>query len=315
MAELLAVLLLQLTLLANRRRVLDSGDRSNSDHSFVPPKTHRCQLFCSTRLFDSAELSFLPDTTIMLTDPKPFPPHEQPYAFVYWTHNLERIDVKMPEIQSAHQGRAKIPNPYADGHFAALGFAYNHLLDKDYFPAKLSNISDPNKAEAALFWLKDLHKAMLTPVVNRAIATEQEDQNIVLMHHLGKYRTVDVPLSTRMAPHPELIKPILHQWLRDVAGVHDRLGAKARKVYGLKPQEAKELSDTAQMTKMLFSVVQPLSYANNRFGRLLENILRLQWRLPWKDLSKNDYEKFVQQLGEYEIQQLPNIISAAQKKS
>jgi hypothetical protein len=189
-----------------------------------------------------------------------------------------------------------------------------HLLDKDYFPAKLGNISDPNKAEASLFWLKDLHKAMLTPVVNHAIATEQEDQNVVLIHQLGKYRTVDVPLSTRMAPHPELIKPILHTWLRDVAGVHNRLGLKARKVYGLTPQEARELADTAQRTKMLFSVVQPLSYANNRFGRLLENILRLQWRLPWKDLSKNDYEKFIQQLGEFEIQQLPQIIQKAQSK-
>ena len=205
-----------------------------------------------------------------------------------------------------------MPNPYADGHFQALGYAYNHLLDKDFFPGKVNALSekDISKSDASLFWLRDLHKKMLTSSANHSIFM-QDEQNAILPHLLGKYRNSDATLSTRMAPHPSIIPNILHRWIIDLAGVHEKLGEKAKKQYGLNPDEAKELIDFARYTKMLFSTVQPMSYANNRFGRLLENILRLQWRLPWKDLNKAEYDKFILELSDFE-NQLPKIITSSQ---
>lgn len=229
------------------------------------------------------------------------------------THSLERIDLKMAEIQNTYQGKMKIPNPYADGHFKALSFAYHHLIDKDYFPAKdQGTLTDKSKSDAALFWLKDLNKTLLHPLTNHPVMLSQEDANVVLAHQIGKYRQNEMALSNRMAPHPSLIPSLLHLWLRDFAGVHHRLNKKAATAFSLSPQEAKELSNFAHHTLLFFSSVQPFQSANNRTGRLLENILRLQWRLPWKPLNKEEYEKFIAELENYQLKELPNLIAKAQ---
>src|SRR4051812_13140077 len=95
---------------------------------------------------------------------KTYPNQDQLLNFAYQTHALEKININMPEIVQTYQGKIKTPNPYAHGFFQALGFAYNHLIDKDHFPGKPTALIDPNKADAALFWLRELHKILLLPV-------------------------------------------------------------------------------------------------------------------------------------------------------
>jgi hypothetical protein len=248
-----------------------------------------------------------------------FPPKDDLFSFVYMTHTKERIDLKMAEIQSTFLNKStnkgkqslRVMNPYADGHFQALGYAWNQLIDKDHFPGKPTALVTIQKSDTALFWLRELHKQMSQPLANLPVALEYEDPNVVFPSSLGRYRQKDVALTSVMAPHPQLIKNLLHGWINDVASVNERLYPKAVQLYALKKNEAEELVKTAHLATILFSCVQPFQSGNNRIGRILENILRLQWRLPWKHITENTYQDFILEVNEFQVTELPRLVNIA----
>jgi hypothetical protein len=233
--------------------------------------------------------------------PKP----DEIYNFVYMTHNVDRIDLKMPDIIATYQQRAKHPNPYAHGHLLCIGTIFT-LIDKDYFPVKdATQIKDKQKSDLALSWLKELHRQMLTPLTTSPHTVE--DPNIVQRHLVGKYRLTPAGLSFTRAPDPYFLPAIMHNWANDLANLHIPLKDKAKQPFGLNQTQAKQLNDFAHYTNLFFSCVQPFATANNRLGRLVEAALRLQWRLPWRAINKAQYEQFVEELGDFQLKELPKI--------
>jgi hypothetical protein len=229
--------------------------------------------------------------------------------FIYWTHKIERTELSFNEIHSCYKSKSKVKNPNIDGHYKAIGYIFD-MIDKDFFPTKsILLINNIQKSEAALFWLKEMHFHLADPLMKSAIMI---DDFSISKSQIGKYRTTEEMLTTRLTPHHSLIPALMHIWINDLAKLHIPIADKVKQPYGITKEKAKELSDFAYETQLLFSCVMPFKVSSNKFARLLENALRLQWRLPWKVTSDELYNKFIQDVQKFQAGKLDEYIKRSQ---
>lgn len=232
------------------------------------------------------------------------PTKEQTFSYIVNTHDLDRISCPQAEVNGTYTG--KFCNPYVDGHLRAFNYIFTKLLDKDDFPCKSA------KTPQSLSWLKEIHSIMLSPLLTtKYISIPDEDKPP--RSQIGTFRIEPATNVYSLAPDPKIIHKILYNWLEDVYGLHQRFKEKAKNPTGLTRKEADLLNLTAYNSLLMMSTVQPFAVANNRMGRLVENIFRLQWRLPFRVPSKGEvYDKFIKDLTAYQQNTLPQMVKKAQ---
>ena len=227
------------------------------------------------------------------------PTEKDLFNIVASTHAADRIPLLMKDIEDTWSQKTK--NPYAHGTFKALMYGLHNLQNSLDFPVKDINlITDIQKSEQSLAWLKELHKRMVEPIATSP--SMESDNNAPNRFEIGYYRFKSAQVITQEAPPASLIPAIMHNWIKDIGKYHLSIKDKIDNPYAFTGDEAKELSLRAQNIPLFFSVVQPFSYGNQRLGRLVETIFRWKWNLPlvhyWPET--NEHRKLLLNLAEYE---------------
>jgi hypothetical protein len=241
------------------------------------------------------------------------PQMDELIRFIYETHLVEKLNCPMEAITQALK-RAPNPNPYVVGHFDAINYLMT-LIDNPDVPAKAPDLlTNVYRSDEALFWVKEMHAKMTLPLAQASHLSQWEDElNRVKQYECGVLRNVPVALAFSMAPPPHLLPYILHNWLNQVGTLHAEVKDKVNNPYGLTREKAAELAKTSYNTLLLFANIQPFNYGSNRIGRLVENILRLNWRMPWKHVPiNNEYERFVRDVQTFNTSELPKIVAQAE---
>lgn len=239
------------------------------------------------------------------------PPKEELFQYIAETHQVEKLPCHYPEVTATFNGTANPPNAYADGHLKAISYIITQLIDKVHFPSRPpETITNTFRSNDNLNWVKDLHSLMLKPLLSHPLVSQ--DPNCPKYEDIGKWRYKDSSNTFSMCPPPSLIPYIMHSWLIKVSTMHYQIKDKLSMTYGITEPQAKQMINIAYDTSLFFSTVQPMPHSNNRFGRLIENALRLQWHFPWKHIKpeSQQYKKYTEDITAYQ-EKLPEIISEA----
>jgi hypothetical protein len=226
--------------------------------------------------------------------------------FIVQTHQLDHVPLSPAEVNATlkigrgltlSEGDKPVTNPYAVGHFKAFTFMFQNLIGSVDFPCKSSQtLINQYHSDTSLWWLRELHTTIMYPV---ALWGQQTgDMNAPKTYECGVYRCRPRQLAFTNAPEPEQIQPLLHLWLLDIATFHEEIKGKITNPYGLTRTEAEQLYHKPIEAQLFLSCLQPFEDGNNRIARLVENALRLQWGLPWKQ-PREDGDA-ITRLGQYQ---------------
>lgn len=244
-----------------------------------------------------------------------YPTKDEVSRFVLNTHVVEQLKVKNQDITDIYSGQSK--NPYVYGMFDGLSYALKILLGSPDFPCKdITLIQNSYRSYDALYWLRNLHSIITLPL---AKASEQDELAIeftVNRASVGVYRTEELSLAFTLAPSPRLIPCLLHNWLLSISTFHDQIKDKVDNPYALSREDAHKMNTLSSESCLLMAALQPFDVASNRLGRLIENLLRLTWRLPWKTCPTNhqdrEYKNWIQELTDFQRSKLPQLITNAE---
>jgi hypothetical protein len=195
------------------------------------------------------------------------------------------------------------PNPYAQGHFDAFNFVFQTLVGSTDFPCKDSLLlTNEYNSDNALYWLRELHTLIMYPIASQSTSLGIGlESTTIKPHECGTYRIYPKTLAFCQAPNPEQIKPLLHLWITDLTNYHESIKDKIGNLLSFSRDEADTLYRKTEEANLFLSCLQPFQDGNNRVARLVENALRLQWGIPWKNYPKSEHNKFVQTLGTYQL--------------
>lgn len=241
------------------------------------------------------------------------PDPQEYFNYIILTHQAEKIDVSMAQIKKTlakasgkedeqFYGKKNeeriMASPYAEGHFKAINYAEKLAASTD-FPAKdISVLTNEFASHTALYWLREMHTLMMYP-----IAKFGQDNNTGLLYlqpsEVGTYRYKELQLAFRPAPHPELIPKLLHFWLRDITELDLEIRDKVDNPYGLTPEQGGRIFRKVKEASLFLSCLCPFSDGNNRIAKLVENTLRLRWRMPWRIIGGVESDSFIRDLAAY----------------
>jgi hypothetical protein len=238
--------------------------------------------------------------------PGKMPQETELINFIVQTHQADHIPVSPGEVMATLKiGRGielqkddkPLTNPHAVGHFKAFNFIFQTLLGSDDFPCKTAQIlTNQYHSDTALWWLRELHTLITYPVAQWGLNTG--DITAPKTYECGVYRCRSRSLAFTLAPEPEQIQPLLHLWLCDISRFHDEIKHKTSNPYGLSRAEAEQLYHKPLEAQLFMSCLQPFENGNNLVARLVENALRLQWGLPWKQPAQDT--SAIERLGAYQ---------------
>lgn len=234
--------------------------------------------------------------------------------FILQTHQVEKLNCAPEDIQNALKRRPD-PNPYVVGHFEAMNYLIS-LVGSPDIPSR-----DPNmlfnlwRSEEALAWVKTLHAKITLPLSKCKDPRYEHEFTNVRQYECGVYRNVPVNLAFSPAPPPEIIPYLLWNWLLKVSNLHAEVKDNIDNPYGLSREQAEAMVTTSTDTVLFFANVQPFYYGSNRVGRLVENLIRLQWNLPWKAApTGRDYDEFVKDIQQFGQNKMPQLMDKAREK-
>lgn len=248
-------------------------------------------------------------------------PQKQDLArFVVHVHVVEGIKVARSDVDDLYKNpRPKELNPFAEGYFNALNYGFRNLLSSPDFPCKeISLVTNLYRSYDAIAWLRELHQKMTGPLAKASLTERWSSEVSITPADCGAYRSYEQALAFNMAPPAHLIPSLLHNWLADTTKFHERVKDKLDTPYGMTASDAGELIRRADEACLFISATQAFPYGNNRLGWLVANLLRLLWRLPWKDIpgygdsTSHDYKEWIQTLTAFQTSKMPQLIRNAQ---
>ena len=188
---------------------------------------------------------------------------------------ISGIEIKPKAIQDTLE--KKQVNPYVAGHFKAFNYFTNQLIGKPKFPAENSKkLTNTYIADNALSWLKELHYALMQPLIQHGL---------IEYANVGVWRTkpmLEPGKSTQKAPDASIIPKLMMNWIKEVTEFHEGLRTFIQSPGRMSQGEAINLSKRAYETNLFLCSLKPFADGNGRVGRLVENIFRVNWHLPWR---------------------------------
>lgn len=249
------------------------------------------------------------------------PDIEAIYSYIIQTHQSDHINVTMTHINAAlaksaplkgQTGGEGVEKVCCIGHFKAINYALQIAGTID-FPAKdISVLTSEYVSHNALYWLRELHTLMMYPVADYGLKNGT-GQLFIQTNQCGTYRYTPKQLAFAPAPAPEQIQKLLHAWLKDILELDADIKDKVDNPYGLTPAQGSQMIQKSKEATFFLSCLQPFEDGNNRVAKLVENMLRLRWRMPWKTIHGPQQEEFMRDLTNY--QQSPTGFMRWLKKS
>lgn len=216
--------------------------------------------------------------------------------FILENNAYADIPMTLTELQQTFQKKAN--HPGASGHFSALAYGFQ-LIQKNFPYKHPLDFSDIEHADRALFWLRDLHSKLTTPIAKYAAFTTNFDTYMGL-GDCGQYRLVKATLGLdRHMPDPANIKKLMGQWYIRLCQFHSAVQPFLLKAGDIDPHIDK-LVDAAEKFSIQLTCIHPFIDANGRSARIVENLLRLRWGLIWKQIKPTKKVEYTNNIMEYE---------------
>ena len=234
------------------------------------------------------------DPTTMRVFPEPS--QDTLIAFIYHTNRIERIPMNKRDIEDAIAQRE--PNPYVEGHLRAITLVQQLAPDPKLLPERVNTIFE---FDEKFPWLKRLHRNLMRPVAEFGVMTL--DPSIIHPTDVGSYRQTAKSIRTERdnmiidveMPGPLTIREHLRDWANDLCSFHNDMRRTIE--YGrYSDSDTEALVDKAYEANLKLSCIKPFTDGSNRTGRLVENLLRLNWGLPWKIISLDDKDQLLDDL-------------------
>lgn len=240
----------------------------------------------------------------------PNPDNDLLIAYIYHTHRIERIPMSKKTIEDTLAQRD--PNPYVEGHLRAITLVLELAVKPDLIPETVTSIYD---FDEKFGWLKRLHRNIMRPVAEHGQMLH--DYSYIHPTQVAVFRDSEKSLTTERdgkiieveMPDPLKIRELLLAWSQDLCAFnqeHLRLIN-----YGhYNNEEAEMLIQKAYEANLRISCIKPFSDGSNRLGRLVENLIRLNWGLPWRIISfERDKEQLLEDLRKMQREYSPDLDS------
>lgn len=224
-----------------------------------------------------------------------FPPVSEQHRsnFIVQNNAYEHLTVTPSDIENTLSKKAV--SPLVAGHLSAINQMYV-LLNDPFFPAK-----DPiqwkniNNSDSNLLWLRNLHYKMFKYFAEYNQYNGLESP--LKVADCGSYRLTNRFIVNRPMPKPLLIKPLLHQWYSMIGTFHLKVANQLRR-----PSNPLLLEIEAMTIKIHHQLqcIHPFVKGTGQVARLLENLFRLRWGLPWKSFDVKQKLPYVKSIMAYE---------------
>jgi hypothetical protein len=116
----------------------------------------------------------------------------------------------------------------------------------------------------------------------------RQSEKIIISERNGTVESIPMPDPLNIMEH-------LLSWAQDLSNFHNE----HRRLidYGrYNDDDLSLLINKAYEANLRISCIKPFTDGSNRVGRLVENLLRLNWGLPWKVIVLDDKEKYIDDL-------------------
>lgn len=237
----------------------------------------------------------------MTSQQRSFPPPSQDtlIAYIYHTNRIERIPMDKRTIEAAIN--QKEPNPYVEGHLRAITLVQQLAPKTDLIPDQVTSIFD---FDEKFSWLKRIHRNVMRPVAE--YGAMMLDTSYIHPTEVGVYRQTHKSLKrhdqnqnlvTVEFPDPIFVRELLTEWAQDLCKFNNEMRHTIE--YGRYSQDdVDQFVAKAYEANLKISCIKPFTDGSNRVGRLAENLLRLNWGLPWKIIKFDDKDELLDDLRE-----------------
>ena len=232
----------------------------------------------------------------------PNPTRDEQIAFTYHSTRIERIPLSKKDIDQTLSG-SKI-NPFVEGQLKCLNLTKTLASNENFIPHP-DNVKTYNVLDH-LEWMKNLHKNMLKTVAEYGY--KMNDPNLIHPKYVGKWRDSTHWVSETQMPNPFKIKQHLHHWLLNIANFHQQYKEKIEQPHLLNQQDIINLVNQTYDANLRICCIKPFQDGSNRIARLIENILRLNFGLPFKIIRFEDEFKmpYINDIKSMQINYLPD---------
>jgi len=223
----------------------------------------------------------------------PEPTDDQLIAFIYHTIRLDRVPMDRTTIErTIHSPEVENHDPYVAGQYKSI-MLISSIAEDDIFP-KVNNVFE---LDTKIPWVKRLHRNMMKPVAEFGALVL--DGNLINHSQLGQFRQsvqrTESPFGTIEAPSQFHIRDLLLEWTNDIHEFEQKHLHIIRGVV-IDNETAELFVEKAEEMSLRFAAIKPFEDGNNSAARLLENLIRLHWGLPWKIVPEQTREDYAEKL-------------------
>lgn len=215
----------------------------------------------------------------------PDPTNDAFTAFAYHSTRIERIPISKADIDHTLAG-SKI-NPYLEGQYKAANLILTLAPNENLIPE--THPTNWQETLEQITFLKKLHTNLFKTVADYGALSMNPD--IISLKQVGEWRDERKWIVDKEMPSPIMIPHLLHDWWTDLIDFHNQYRNKIELPHLLEDDDIKSLVNKAYESNLKLCCIKPFTDGSNRVARCTENLLRLNWGLPFKIIRHEDEYK------------------------
>lgn len=186
-------------------------------------------------------------------------------------------------------------DPLAVGQFSAVNQVLQIAVDDSLVPSSSEVRSDIDSNER-FSWLKKIHSTMMMPIV--LDREKRLEPSSITRHNVTNYRSTKKILGKNVMPSPGVIKKLMHNLMLDIIQFNNHISYKIKHPFMLSKRDLQDIAEKAYEVNLKICCIKPFEDGSNRTARLAENALRLYWGLPWKVISVDEKDRYLNDIFE-----------------
>ncbi len=205
--------------------------------------------------------------------------------FIANSVKLERIQITTDVIRKTMMKKEGDidADPHAVGHFKAINYAL--LLAKE-----------DHIFENVVEWLKRIHTNIMMPIAEHDIKTNNTHLWSFPKTQCGVLRGHDKAVGPTRMPNPARIPMLIDAWRKDLKEFDQANVTKITHPRLMTSEDIAELHRRAYQAGMDMACIKPFTDGSNRVSRVVENLIRLHFGLPWKIIEVEQKDSYLDDL-------------------
>lgn len=206
-----------------------------------------------------------------------FPPTDRNLLldFTYVTNRIERIPIPVEEVKGTAD-KTCIPNPYIVGQLTCITLIQRLAKNENLIPDKITYANTLND----LSFLTRIHLNMMKP-----ISIYQENMQVPNPYPIsecGQWRYSRKFIIDKEMPSPYTIQEHLFDWITSLVEFQAIKKNKIEIAQGYDQEDIREIVEQCYDSGIRLCCIKPFTDGSNRVSRLVEQLLRMNFGLPWK---------------------------------